>query len=146
MANKYSFQEFDKETMTRACGTNLAISFKKTVETLSKLKGKKVSAAISFLNEVIAQKTPVPYNRYGAEMGHRRGKGISTGGFPVKVAQEVLHLIESANKNASELELGDNLYIISISARKGITRYHNGRYSGRKMKSTSVEVVIGGKK
>ncbi len=146
MAYKYSFQNFDKETMARASATNLSISLKFSVETLKQIRGKKVSAAISFLKEVIAQKTPVPYNRYGAEMAHRRGKGISTGGFPVKVAEEVLKLVESAAKNASEQELGEKLYIISASARKGTTRYHYGRYSGRQMKSSNVEIVVGGKK
>ena len=118
MAYKYSFQNFDKEIMARASATNLAISLKFSVETLKQIRGKKVSDAISFLKE----------------------------GFPVKVAQDVLKLVESAVKNASEQELGDKLYIISASARKGTTRYHYGRYSGRQMKSSNVEIVVGGKK
>ena len=139
---KYAFENFNKETMARASGNNLTISLKKASETLREIKGKKVSAAISFLNQVIEQKTPVAYRRYGAEMAHRKGKGIAAGGFPVKVAKEVLKLINSASKNASEQELGDKLYIISASARKGNTRHHNGRNSGL-MKATNVEVIVG---
>ena len=32
---------------------------------------------------------------------------------------------------------------MSASCRKGVSRYHYGRYSGRKMKSTNVEIIIG---
>ena len=139
---KYAFENFNKETMARASGNNLSISLKKATETLREIRGKKVSAAVSFLNQVIEQKTPVAYRRYGAEMAHRRGKGIAAGGYPVKVAKEILRLLNSAAKNASEQELGENLYVISASARKGSTRYHNGRNAG-KMKSTNVEVIVG---
>lgn len=138
----YAFENFNKETMARASASNLSISLKKSTETLREIRGKKVSTVINYLNQVIEQKTPVAYRRYGSEMAHRRGKGIAAGGFPVKVAKEVLKLVESASKNASELELGDKLYVISASVRKGPTRYHNGRNSG-KMKSANVEIIVG---
>jgi large subunit ribosomal protein L22 len=96
------------------------------------------------LEGVINKETVVPYRRYRAEMAHKKGKGIDTGGFPVSVAKEVLRLLKSAQKNALEKELSEeNLYVISASARKGPSRYHYGRYSGRKMKSTNVEIVVG---
>lgn len=143
MGYKYAFQEFNKETMARACGSNLKISLKKTVETAKVLKGKKVSTAINFLEKVIELKAVVPYKRYKAEVGHKRGKGIDTGGFPTLVAKEILSLIKSAQKNASEAEINGELYVLSVSARKGTSRYHPSRYSGRSMKSTSLEVIIG---
>ncbi len=139
----YAFQNYNNETMARASGNNLSISLKKTVETLKEIRGKKVSVAINYLNGVIEQKTPVSYRRYGAEMAHRKGKGIAAGGFPVKVAKEVLRLLNSAVKNATEKELGEEeLYVVSASARKGTTRYHNGRNPG-KMKATNVEIIVG---
>ena len=104
---------------------------------------KKVSTVIDYLEKVMDTKAVVPYRRYKQEVAHKRGKGIDTGGFPINVAKEVLHLVKSAEKNAKDRELGDNLVILSVSARKGSTRYHYGRYSGRLMKSTNVEVVIG---
>jgi len=145
MTYKYSYQDFDGKTMARANGANLTISLKKTVETARELKGKKVSTAIDYLEKVMATKAVVPFRRYRAEMGHKRGAGIDTGGFPVKVAEEIIRLLKSAQKNASDLELGENLYVISVSGRKGPTRYKPGRMSGRKAKSTSVEVIIGPK-
>lgn len=143
MAYKYSFEGFNKETMARASSQNVAISLKKSVETAKALKGKKVSTAIDYLQKVIAQKAVVPYTRYNAEMGHKRGKGIMAGGFPVKVAEEFLRLVKGAEKNADNLEISGELVVINASVRKGTGRYHYGRYMGRKMKSTNVEVTVG---
>lgn len=143
MAQKYSFQNFDKESMARASATNLSISLKKTVETAKEIRGKKVSSVLHFLEEVANQKAVVPYRRYRAEMAHQRGKGIDTGGFPVHVAQALTKLLVSAQKNAANQEISGELYVLSVSARKGTARYHYGRYGGRAMKSTNVEVIVG---
>ena len=142
----YSYQNFDKKTMAKAHGTDLQISLKKTVETANVIQGKKVSSMIKYLEGVIVQKNVVPYKKYNAEMPHRKGKGIAAGGYPVFVAKEVLNLVKAAQKNAIDLEISGELYIISISCRKGTSKYHYGRYSGRKMKSTTLEVIVGAKK
>lgn len=146
MAYNYAYQKYDKETMAVAHSTNVAISLKKSVETARFIQGKKVSSAIKALEGVKDKRVVVPYRKYRAEMGHKRGKGIDTGGFPIKVAEEIIRLLKAAQKNAAEKELGENLYLISVSARKAVGRYHNGRQMGRKMKSTNVEVVVGEKK
>lgn len=147
MANKYSFEGFDTKTMARACGSNLEISFKKTVEITNYLRGKKLNFAISFLEKVIEKKAVVPFVKFKKDMPHKVGRGISAGGYPIKTAMEVLKLLKAVRKNAEEKEISDNLVIVSISARQGTKRYHYGRYSGRAMKSTNVEVFVGeGKK
>ncbi len=143
MAYNYSYQNFNKEVMARAFAQNSTISLKKTVETAKFINGKKVSTVINFLGRVEEKEAVVPYRRYNTEMAHRRGKGIDTGGYPVKVATEILRLVKSAQKNAIEQEISGELYLLSISARKGTNRYHAGRYSGRKMKSTNLEVIVG---
>lgn len=143
MVYKYSFQEFNKETMARASGTNLKISLKKTVETAREIQGKKVSTVIDFLEKVQDLKAVVPYRKYRAEVAHKRGKGIDTGGFPTIVAKELLVLIKSAQKNAIEAEISGDLFVLSVSGRKGNSRYHPGRHSGRSMKATNVEVIVG---
>lgn len=145
MAYKYSFQNFDKENMARSCGTNLSISLKKSVEVAKAISGRKISLVIDYLEKVIEQNAAVPFNRYNAEMPHQRGKGISSGGFPVNVAKEFLRLVKNAQKNASEQEISGDLYLLSASVRKGTARYHPGRYAGRKMKSTNVEIILGPK-
>lgn len=146
MAYHYSYEKYDKETMARAHASNVHISLKKTVETARFIRGKKLSTAIKMLEGVTEQKVVVPYKKYRAEMAHRRGKGIDAGGYPVNVAKELLRLLRAVEKNASEKELGEKLYVVSLSCRQGTSRYHNGRMMGRKMKSTNVEVVVGERK
>lgn len=132
--------------MARANGTNLPISLKKSVEVARAIRGKTLSHAVSYLEKVAEQKAVIPYVRFNQEMPHKKGKGISTGGYPVKVAEEFLRLVRNAEKNASDKELTGKLYVLSASARKGNNRYRMGRYIGRKMKSTNAEVIIGVKK
>lgn len=143
MGYNYSYNEFNKETMARASASNAPISLKKSVEVASLIRGKKLSYAISILEKVTEKRAVVPYRRYKAEMAHKKGAGIDTGGYPVHVAKAFLVLLKSAQKNASEQEIGEKLYVLSVSARKGSARYHYGRNAGRKMKSTNVEVVVG---
>ena len=146
MTQKYAFEEINKETMAVASARNLMISMKKSVELAREVRGKRVKVAIDYLERVIEKKAVVPYRRYKQEVAHQRGKGIDTGGYPVNVAKEILRLLKSAQKNAQDKELGDNLYVVSVSARKGTSRYHPGRYMGRRMKSTNLEVVVGVRK
>lgn len=143
MGYKYSMESYDNQTMARACRSNASVSLKKTVELSKAIKGKKVSSAINYLERVAEQKAVVPYTRYKAEVAHKRGVGIDTGGYPVKVAKEVLSLLKSAQKNASEKEISGDLYVLSVSGRKGSGRYHIGRHMGRKMKTTNLEVIVG---
>ncbi len=132
--------------MARARGSNRKISFKKSVELAAAISGKKASFVLTYLEKVIEKKQAIPYRRFKAEMGHKRGARVAVGGYPVHVAQEFTKLIVSAQKNAKEAELSGDLYILSASARQGEGRYRMGRHSGRQMKSTHIEVVVGAKK
>jgi large subunit ribosomal protein L22 len=140
----YSYEKLDNSKMAKSSGKNLKISFKKSVELSRELKNKKVDLAIKYLEKIIDLKQVVPYRRFKAEMAHKKGAGVDTGGYPVNVAKEFLKLLKSAKKNADNVSLDDeNLIVISISARKGTSRYRMGRYSGRSMKSTNVEIIVG---
>ncbi|MDA3855295.1 MAG: 50S ribosomal protein L22 [Candidatus Woesearchaeota archaeon] len=143
MAYKYSFQNFNKETMARAHSTNVSISLKNSVETTNAIRNKKLGVAISYLERVAKKESVVPYKRYNTDMPHRKGAGIAAGGYPVNVANELVRLLKAAQKNASEQEIAGEIYVLATSVRKGAQRYHMGRYSGRKMKSTHVEVIVG---
>ena len=145
MSYKYSFEDYDKENMSRSYGQNLKVSFKKSVETLKAVKRKKsIDKSIEFLENVILKTAPVPYTKFNKEMPHRRGKGIASGGFPKNVCEEILRILKNAKSSADSknLEL-KKLKIISASARKGNTRMKPGRYHGRKMKATNIELVLG---
>lgn len=139
---KYSYIEKESEKVSKASASNLSISLKKSVEVANAIRGKKASFAISYLEKVVDKKVAVPYRRYNAELAHQKGKGISTGGFPVSVSNSFIQLLKSAVKNAGDKELDGELYIKAISARKGASRHHFGRMPGRKMKSTHLEVIL----
>ena len=145
MAIKYAEKLASTKEVGKAKGANLKISLKKSVETLSAIKGMKVDNAISFLEDVVEQKRPVPYKRFNREVPHKKGKGIAAGGYPVAVAKQILVLLRNAKKNAEELEISDTLYVISASARKGARRFHTGRNIGQMIKSTNVEIIVGPK-
>lgn len=142
MAYKYSFQNFDSATMARASTSNAVISMKKSVEVAREIQGMKVHVAKAFLERVVEQEQVVRYRRYNTEMAHRRGKGVMSGGFPVNVAKAFLLVLHNAQKNAENLNLGEELRVVSASARQGNSRYKMSRLSGRKMKSTNVEIVV----
>ena len=144
MVYKYAFQDYDKEVMARACRTNVPISLKKSVELANYLRGRNVKEALKILDEVEQLKRPIPYKRYFQEVAHKKGKGIATGGYPVKVAKEFRKLLKIAIAAAKEKELGDeeNLVILAISARKGERMWRVGRHLGRMAKRTHIEVVL----
>ena len=145
MAIKYSYHKANNEELAKAIGSNLNISLKKSVETLSAIKGMRVTSAKKYLEDVIDKKRPIPYKRFNQEVPHRRGKGIAAGGYPVSVAKELLTLLKNAESNAREKEISEELYIISASARKGARRFHLGRKMGQMMKSTHAEIIVGPK-
>lgn len=144
MAYKYSYQTFNSTSMARASTVNARISFKKSVEVARQLTGKKVSVAKKFLEDVIKQEQVVEYKRFNTEMPHKKGKGVMAGGYPVNVAKQFLLVLKNCEKNAENLGLGesDELKIISASVRQGTGRYKMSRMSGRKMKSTHVEIIV----
>lgn len=146
MAYKYAYQKYDDKMMARAFRANLGISLKKSVEVSKYIKGRDINQAIRFLEDVVSLKRAVPYTRYNQEMAHQKGKGVSTGGFPVKVAVEFIKLLKLAQKNAIDKELNSDLVVLEVSARKGSAFYKPGRHNGRKSKRAHVEVIVGVKK
>ena len=142
MTYKYCFDKYDKNIMCRTFAENSKISTKKSVEVLKRLKGKKIKTAISYIENVMNKKVAMPYTKYFQEMGHKPGKGISVGGYPVKVCEEVLRLLNNLLASVKEKNLEvDDVKILIASARQGNKRYHPGRYQGRKFKATNLEII-----
>ena len=126
---------------------NLKISFKKSCEVGKRIRGMEVKKALEYLDKVQNLKMAVPYRRFKQEIGHKKGAGVDTGGYPVKVCEVVVKLLKSAQKNANNIGLDENLlFIKEFITTKGDKRYTPGRYSGRVMKSTNLEIVLEEKK
>mgnify|MGYP000279972440 CR=1 FL=1 len=142
----YSYPEVD-ERQVRASRRDLRISFKEAVETCNFIRGMTLDEAREVLKSVIELKTPVPFKRFKKKLSHRRGLG-GAGRYPVKVAKEILKLLDNAEANAEAKGLDlDALVIKHICAQKGIKlkRYiprAYGRATPRVEQLVHLEVVL----
>jgi len=145
----YSVLELDPEKTAKASGRELRVSPKSAREVCSTIKGMKLDQARNFLRQVILKKKPVPFRRHKKKVGHRRGlQKAYAGRYPVKAAQKVLKVLESAEANAEYKGLDiERLRIMHASAYPGmkIKRYIPrafGRASPRFETLCHVELVL----
>jgi large subunit ribosomal protein L22 len=127
--------------MAKACGRDLSISTKKSVEICNFVRGKPVEKAKSFLERVIVKKSAVPMKRYKTDTGHK--SGMAAGRYPIKTAEAILQIIESAESNAQSKGLSTkDLIIVHIAVHKASKPWHMGRKKRQKMKRSHIEVVV----
>ncbi|MBI4150418.1 50S ribosomal protein L22 [Candidatus Woesearchaeota archaeon] len=138
----YAFQSFDPEHMARAVGRDLGISPKHSIELCRFLKNKNVQKAKTILNDVIAKKQAVPSKIFTGGASHRKGK-MAGGRYPVTAASALLSIIENAEANAQQKGLNTaNLVVMHLCAQRASRPFHAGRFRGRKMKRSHIEVVV----
>lgn len=140
MTTRYAFQGYEKETMARAYGNGLPISVKHATMVCQYIRGKSLTRAKKMLQEVIMMEKAVPMTRFNFDRGHK--KSIGPGRYPVKTCQEIVHILESAEKNAQQKNLGD-VVVLHICAQRAAKPWHYGRKRRRQMKRAHVEVVVG---
>jgi len=145
----YSVLDLDPERTAKASGRELRVSPKATREVCNTINGMKLDQAKHFLNQVILKKKPVPFRRHKKKAGHRRGlQKAYAGRYPVKAAQKVLKVLESAEANAEYKGFDiERLKITHASAYPGmkIKRYIQrafGRSSPRFETTCHVELVL----
>jgi|SRR3989344_591087 len=120
---------------------SLPISRKHAVEIGNFIRSKPLAKAKLHLLRVSKLKEAVPALRFKRDRPHRKGH-MATGIYPIKASTYVLHLLESAEKNAQQKGLDVSSLIVSYySADKGETRYHYGRRH-RAMRRTHVTVEV----
>jgi len=142
----YSAQGLDDDETARAIGRELPISPKMAVEVCRQLRGKRVDVAKAYLERVIALDQPVPMHRYKTMVAHKRGTG--PGRYPVKVAEHVLKVLESAEENAGHKWLDvESLRVKVIAAhkgsiQKGMMQRAHGRSSPWNQETVNLEIVL----
>jgi large subunit ribosomal protein L22 len=105
-----------------------------------------VEEAKAYLERVIAMDEAVPMRRYKTMVAHKRG--IGPGRYPVKVAQHVLKILESAEENAGYKGLDVESMRIRVAAahkgaiQKGITQRAHGRSSPWNQDTVNLELVL----
>jgi len=111
--------ELDPERTAKASLRDVSMSYKATVETLRLIKGLRLEDAKRVLQEVIAMRRPVPFRRYNGKVAHKRGIQ-GAGRYPVKVAKNLLRLLENLENNAEFKGLDvSRLWIVHAAAHKG---------------------------
>ena len=145
----YSYKPKNADNVSRAIGKEIRASPKFSSEICREIRGKKLSKAEQYLEDVIAMKKAVPLRRYNKGVAHRRGlKNACAGRFPVKAASRILKVLKSAETNAEYKGLDtERLYIRHISAQrgriiKGIRPRAFGRASASNTLTTNVEVIL----
>ena len=146
----YTYQEESGVTVARARGVELPISPKKTYEVLNAIRGLPVERARTVLTDAIALRTAIPYRRYNQETAHHTGTG--PGRYSVKVAENVLKVLDSAVENAEYETMDvDRLYVkVAASARGRIRKANMPRAHGRATawneQTTNVEIILAERK
>jgi len=131
-----------REHIASARGSNLGLSTKFAVEVASFIRGKNLVTAKKLIQGVIDAKVAVPFKRYHMDLGHKRGS-VGPGRYPMKVAVEVLRLLNSAEMNATNKGLDvDALFVSKVIANKGNTQMRPGRHRGRHAKRTHIEIFL----
>jgi large subunit ribosomal protein L22 len=139
----YSFSGYEKEKHARASARDVSISTKDAIEIAAFLRKKPLAKAKATLERVLAFEQAIPYKRFTNGIGHRKGQ-IGAGRYPQKAAKAFLEVLKSVESNAQDKGLDtQKLNIIHINAHQASRPVHYGRHSGREMKRTHIEVVVG---
>ncbi len=140
---KYAFQNLEKREVAKALGRNLSVSTKQSIEICRALRGKKLTAAKNFLNQVLLHKKAIPIKKNGGWRDGSHKKGMKQGGYFDKATKAILTLLESAENNAQSKGLNTgNLKIIHSCAHCANGPMRHGRHRGRQMKRTHVEIAL----
>ncbi|HLD19063.1 MAG TPA: 50S ribosomal protein L22 [Candidatus Nanoarchaeia archaeon] len=142
MAYGYMTQNYEPKSQARAVALSLPISTKKTIEICNRIRGKQLSKAKGYLSRVMEMRQAVAYTKFNkGGAGHK--PGMAVGRFPIKTAAHLLKLLDSVEANAESKGLNTGtLAIIHIAAQQGGKAMHYGRQGRRKMKRTTVEIVV----
>ncbi len=133
------------EKTSKAMGKELHISRKHAHEIATAIKGMKLDSAQEFLENVVALKQAVPYKRYTRNIPHK--KGMCTGRYPQKAAQEILKILKNAQSNATYKGLdAENMRITHVATKKGHTYMGQfpraqGRATPKKHETVTVEMI-----
>jgi large subunit ribosomal protein L22 len=145
-------EELDPEKTVKASGRELRVSHKHAREVCHTVKGMMLTKAKDYLLDVMEKKKAIPFRRYNKKAGHRRGLEKSFAGrYPIKAAERILKVLQSAEANAENKGLDtDKLQIIHAAAYPGMknkrfTPRAHGRASPKFQTLTHVEIVLGEK-
>ena len=131
-----------QKNVAKAMGKDLPISPKVAIEICNYLRGKEIDAAIATLERVKEKKQAIPYKRFPNGAGHKPGKGMAAGRYPVKASGEFLKLLRNAKSNAANLGLTSTLVVSHIAAQRANEPFRAYAKERITFKRTHVEVIL----
>lgn len=137
---KYGYSVEIKENLAYAHVQNENASFKQSVMISKFIRGRDVNVAIEDLEKVAKLEKAIPFTRYKTHVAHK--SGMAAGRYPVKCSEAFIRLLKSAKNNAKVKNLGENLVIMHVCAKKGASIKRYGRHRGRETKSVHIEVAL----
>jgi large subunit ribosomal protein L22 len=141
MPYKYAFKGYEKESMSRCVLTAASVSTKHCVEIAGSIRGKTVKQAVKILEDAIALKKAIPFNRFKRNIGHK--KMVGPGRYAIKACGEVLKALKQCEANAENKGLNaSDLKIVHVNANLASRPWHYGRQSRRKMKRSHIEIAL----
>lgn len=128
------------EHLAKASAHSLPVSTKHCIELCRYLKYRPTLQAKKLLEEVIALRRAVPFQRFNQDMGHKAG--MSAGRFPQKAARQLLKLVKSVEANAQFKGLNTSrLKIIKLLANQASIPLTGGRHRTA-TKRTHLEIEV----
>lgn len=124
-----------KKTEAVINGLSLSMSTKKAMGICKFIKGKTITNAIADLEQVVHGGRVVPMK---GEYAHQRGKGISSGKFPVKAAGIFITLLKSLAGNANVSGLEEPVIVEAIA---NLAPRPFGKYGAVRKKRTHIKLA-----
>ena len=121
---------------------NMPVSWKDVTEIGRFVKGDEVEKAERKLRMVTEKELAVPFTKFNSDVGHKSGHS-EPARCPVKAAEHVLEVLNSAKKNAENEGLNDTLYVQEFITNKGTEYATPSRIRGRKTKAAHVKIAVG---
>jgi large subunit ribosomal protein L22 len=146
MGYGYSVQP-DADKTAIASAREVPVKPKHVVNVCRVIKGMRLAQAKSYLEAVSKEEQAVPFFRYFRHVKHRRGK-MGPGQYPVKAAEKVLKVVQSAEANAEFKGLDPEKMWISHAAMqksspiRGMMPRAQGRATPWNTSTCHIEIVL----
>ena len=134
MKVKYSY----KGDGTKAMGRSLPVSPKTCREIASFIRGRKLTFAKSYLEQVTKKQAAIPYTRHRHKVAHRSGS-MASGRYPVRASKYFLQVLQNAEANAGEAD-PKKLVIKHASVNRARIQY--GRHKGSPSNTITSHIQI----
>jgi len=130
-----------KERIAMVNAMSIKVSTKHSIDICNMIRGKSIERALNMLENVTKYKRVVKMNT--REVGHKHGKGIMAGRYPIKASGEFIKLLKNLRANAIALEIEPENKVIFCKSNLASRPYRSG---GTKGKRTNITLKLEDKK